>query len=42
MLAITDFGLTSQAFIGHYLKTARMHVTQDADYAQLLSSTLSE
>ncbi|MEO0536105.1 MAG: iron-containing redox enzyme family protein [Cyanobacteria bacterium P01_A01_bin.123] len=34
MLAVTDFGLTSHAFIGHYLNTARLQVTQDADYAQ--------
>lgn len=35
ILAITDFGLTSKAFIGDYLKTARLQVTQDKDYARL-------
>ena len=37
ILAITDYGLTSKAFIGNYLKTARMRVTQDADYTRLSS-----
>jgi quercetin dioxygenase-like cupin family protein/pyrroloquinoline quinone (PQQ) biosynthesis protein C len=34
-LAVTDFGLTSKAFIGNYLKTARIHASQDADHAIL-------
>lgn len=37
ILAITDFGLTSKAFVGNYLKTARMQMTQDADYIHLSS-----
>lgn len=37
ILAITDFGLTSKAFIGNYFKTARMRVTADADYNRLSS-----
>lgn len=37
ILAITDFGLTSKAFIGNYLKHARMHLSQDADYVHLSS-----
>ena len=35
ILAITDFGLTNKAFVGNYLKTARMHVNRDADYSSL-------
>ena len=35
MLAVTDFGLTSKAYIGNYLKTARMNIVQDADYPHL-------
>ncbi|MBE7384743.1 MAG: iron-containing redox enzyme family protein [Leptolyngbya sp. SIO1E4] len=35
ILAITDFGLTSKAFMGNYLKTARMHANRDADYFHL-------
>ena len=35
ILAITDFGLTSKAFVGTYLKTARMHVNRDADHSSL-------
>ena len=35
ILAITDFGLTSKAFVGNYLKTARMHVNRDADHSSL-------
>ncbi len=36
MVAITDFGLTRQAFIGHYLETARMNQNRDTDYADPL------
>lgn len=36
ILAITDFGLTSKAFVGNYLKTARMHINRDADSSSLL------
>lgn len=35
ILAVTDFGLTSKAFVGTYLKTVRMRVKQDADYIRL-------
>lgn len=35
ILAITDFGLTSKAFVGNYHKTARMKMNQDSDYIQL-------
>ena len=35
ILAITDFGLTSQAFVGDYLKTARIHANRDTDYIHL-------
>ncbi len=35
ILAVTDFGLTRQAFVGNYLSTARMHAAQDADCAEL-------
>lgn len=34
MVAITDFGLTQKAFVGHYLETARLDKSHDADYPE--------